>query len=228
MEIQNENSKVNAGNEKKGYVPETTDEILEDLTPTPEKTDSSLLNFLKSRTIKLAPLALLGAAVFGGAKVYENSQNGSSGQETAEITMQDQKLIEGFQQGEGMILKDLAKSPEAFMNTYKKGEVIGRDEHGKPVETGYVDVKNYPADKFPNGAPVEVIAKLPVGTKIENLAIISPQDKKDASVGDNYISFSCESVKGEFHDAKEVEKVIDLGNGTVCVVPWVNIYGQAR
>lgn len=222
-----ENGPQETHQENTGFQPESTEEIIDDLTPEPEKKPNSMLGFLRTNALRLAPLALLGAAVFGGEKIFSGSSS-DSGQATSEITQQDQLLIENFQTGEGIVLKDLAKSPEAFANTYKNGEIVGRDEHGNPVETGFVDVRNYPANKLPNGANVEVIAKLPVGTKIENLAITSPQDKKDPAVNENYVSFACESVKGDFHDTQVVEKTIDLGNGTICVVPWVNVYGSSK
>ena len=71
-------------------------EIIDNLTPKPEKKPNSLLDFLKSNTRKLAPLVLLASAITGGSKLYQSSVGDDGGSEVVATSseMSDQAMRE--------------------------------------------------------------------------------------------------------------------------------------
>ena len=111
------------------------------------------------------------------------------------------------------------------LNYMEKGVVLGFDEKGNVKQNGTIDVKAFAGDKYSDGTQVDTIAKLPIGTKIEGGILKTGSARQEDKV-QQYLEFSCDSVQGDFHDPKVEEKIIQLDENTICVVPWMNVAGQ--
>jgi len=208
-----------------GFQPETTEEIIADLTPQSEKKPNSLLGYLKSNTLRLAPLVLLASSIMGGAKMYQGGGGGGddAGGEVLstnmEMSPQAKMDFEHFQERYKEKFADIKSEGLHPANYSEKGIVRAVDEKGNYHEDGSVDVKAYPGITYSDGTKVEVIGKIANGTQIEGGILKSGSlNKKDPNL--EYYEFSCNSVKGEFKDPLFEEKIVQLDENTICVVPW--------
>ena len=201
-------------------------EIIDDLTPKPEKKPNSLLDFLKSNARKLAPLVLLASAITGGSKLYQSSVGDDGGSEvvsmSGEISPQAQAQRDYFQNSRKEMLDRIDNEHLNPAFSLDKGIVLGWDEKGQQKDSGTIDIKAFPGDKYGDGTKVETIAKLPIGTLIDGRIINQGSESKSDKVK-SYMEFSCNSVNGDFHDPKVEEKIIQLDENTICVVPWINV-----
>ena len=216
MEIQQNSENNLTENKEPGFKPESTSEIINDLTPRTENKPSSLLGFLKSNARRLAPLALLATAIGGGAKMYSshegNQYNGvDAGQETITWQLRAQDRLANVETN--------LTPGEDF---YKEGHLVVRDEKGNIIQKeGYIPVTNFPAEKHSNGEKTTVIGEIPIGTKVNSVLIQAGRDS-DGSLKDRYAIFDCKDIHGEVKDPHE-DKVIQLDEHTICVVPWSNV-----
>lgn len=215
---------------EKGFVPETTEEIIDDLTPKEKKESNSLLKFLKKNALRLAPLALLASASFGHA-AYDRFGGGEGGYEGSAVTatIEDGELSEyakyqqeNFQTTNKKFLDKIKRENLEPAFSMNKGFVVGFDKEGNPLEKGTVGVKAFPAEKYGDGTKVPIIARLPIGTEINGKIITESSYSKNDAI-ESYLEFSCDDVEGDFLSPKVEEKVIQLDENTICVVPWMNI-----
>ncbi len=215
---------------EKGFHPESTKEIIDNLTPKAEKKPSSLLGFLKSNARRLAPIVLLAASIGGGAKMYQGGGGNGGGESefvsiSGEISPQAQAELDYFQKTSKEEFATIKNENLKPLNYMEKGVVLGFDEKGNVKQNGTIDVKAFAGDKYSDGTQVDTIAKLPIGTKIEGGILKTGSARQEDKV-QQYLEFSCDSVQGDFHDPKVEEKIIQLDENTICVVPWMNVAGQ--
>jgi len=196
-----------------GFQPETTEEIIKDITPPVEKR-KTLADFLKSRAFKLAPLALL--ALAGGSRFMGGGSEGSS---DGIMSAEAQRAVAEWQLDAGNRIDNYEQDARGNMKI--KGELVNRDENAEIVKEGFIEVTDYPAEKYPDGTKTNVIALIPAGTQVERAVERGKLDDKDHK--ETVATFRCEDVKGEFKDPVVVEKKIELSGGTVCVVPWTSV-----
>jgi len=211
---------------EQGLEPETTQKIPDDRTPTQQDNQSGLLRLIRSNRVRIASAVLLTAAIFGGNRLYHNVTGGGN---TDESVAADSELSYRAK-AEQMYYQDSARSMFAKIerdnlnpaHSMEKGKIFGFDEKGHPLEEGTIDVKAYPGNKYSDGTKVPVIAKLPIGTEIKWRIVGSDSVNKDDPTR-SYYEFSCDDVEGDFLDAKVEEKIIQLDDNTICVVPWTNV-----
>lgn len=196
-----------------GFKPESTNEIIKDLKPGEENKPNSLGGFLRRNALKLAPLALLLATATG--KYIEGNSD-------VQMSEEDHQAVATWQIDAAQRIDNYEH--DARSNMVDQGQLVNRDVDGKVVLDGYIDVTNYPAGEFPDGAKPEVIAKIQAGTNVNRVVEREPQVGDGNKEQDMYGTFKCESLQGEYKNPTDVEKTIELPSGTICVVKWGSVH----
>lgn len=192
-----------------GFHPESTEKIIKDIATPEEKKPDGLKDFFKKNAIKVAPLALLLAAATGR---WMNGNN-----ENVTMSDEDHRAVAEWQMDAGKRIDNYEHDVRS--NWVEDGKTVMYDKDGKEITDGYVNVTLYPIEKFNDGAVPSVVASIPLGTEIKRVVERGSQDQGEDKI--TYATARCENV-GDLRDPQNIEKKIQLPDGSICVFPWKN------